>query len=280
MYFLQGLSKKLDKVAQNKDCGVLKKWLRSIKNHVYWSATSSTSGPEKVAKWTSIVNHIQNVHLHENPLFPKCQHPDRVSRDPSKWFKPGSVALYKVEKILVNKRVVKDVEKLSHHYQTSSLEAFHSLILRFTPKNVVFPFMGMLCRLYLAAMHYNENADHEQATTSAGQPVFKVVFPKSRKGEVTARPVKTDPTYKYVEELMRLVFEEVFEDPTPFVEVLKSIPIPKDLASDHERPSKEEVVARHVSRFVQGTVGTLHIMHPDPETAGVSGVQRTTGLPP
>ena len=56
------------------------------------------------------------------------------------------MALYKVEKILVNKRVVKDVEKLSHHYQTSSLEAFHSLILRFTPKNVVFPFMGMLCR--------------------------------------------------------------------------------------------------------------------------------------
>ncbi|XP_039675650.1 uncharacterized protein LOC120570981 isoform X8 [Perca fluviatilis] len=145
-HFEKGLSKKLEKVAQNKDCGVLKKWLRSIKSHVYWSATSSTSGPEKVAKWMSIVNHIQNVHLHENPLFPKCQHPDRVSRDPSKWFQPGSMALYKVEKILVNKRVVKDVEKLSHHYQTSSLEAFHSLILRFTPKNVVFPFMGMLCR--------------------------------------------------------------------------------------------------------------------------------------
>ncbi|KAF1380178.1 hypothetical protein PFLUV_G00184070 [Perca fluviatilis] len=61
-------------------------------------------------------------------------------------FEKGSMVLYKVEKILVNKRVVKDVEKLSHHYQTSSLEAFHSLILRFTPKNVVFPFKGMLCR--------------------------------------------------------------------------------------------------------------------------------------
>ncbi|KAL0993872.1 hypothetical protein UPYG_G00114980 [Umbra pygmaea] len=75
-HFEKGLSKKLEKLVQNKDCGVLKKWLCSIKNHVYWSATSSTSGPEKVAKWTSIVNHIQNVHLHENPLFPKCQHPD------------------------------------------------------------------------------------------------------------------------------------------------------------------------------------------------------------
>ncbi len=84
-----GLSKKLDKLSQRKDCKVLKTWLHSIKNHIYWSATSSVSGPEKVAKWTSLLNHIQNVHVHENPLFPKCEHPDRVSRDQKKWFQPG-----------------------------------------------------------------------------------------------------------------------------------------------------------------------------------------------
>lgn len=61
----------------------------------------------------------------------------------------GSMPLHKVEKILNNKRVLKDVEKLSHHYQTSSLKAFHSVILRFAPKNVVFPFIGMLCRYYI-----------------------------------------------------------------------------------------------------------------------------------
>lgn len=60
----------------------------------------------------------------------------------------GSLAIHKVEKVLCNKRILKDVEKLSHHFQSSSLEAFHSLILRFTPKHVVFPFMGMLCRYY------------------------------------------------------------------------------------------------------------------------------------
>ncbi len=84
-----GLSKKLDKLSQRKDCKVLKTWLHSIKNHMYWSATSSVSGPEKVAKWTSLLNHIQNVHVHENPLFPKCEHPDRVSRDQKKWLQPG-----------------------------------------------------------------------------------------------------------------------------------------------------------------------------------------------
>lgn len=50
-------------------------------------------------------------------------------------------------------------------------------------------------RLYLAAMHHNENAIREQATTSAGQGVYKVIFPKSKKGEGIVKPVKTDPTF-------------------------------------------------------------------------------------
>ncbi|KAA8583025.1 hypothetical protein FQN60_015571, partial [Etheostoma spectabile] len=76
---------------KNRQCVVLRKWLRSIKHHLYWSANSSKTGPEKVAKWTSLVNHIQNVHKHENPIFPKCEHPDRVLRDPTKWFLPAYV---------------------------------------------------------------------------------------------------------------------------------------------------------------------------------------------
>ncbi|XP_041939471.1 uncharacterized protein LOC121700526 isoform X1 [Alosa sapidissima] len=250
-HFEKGLSKKLEKASHNEDCDVLKKWLQSIKNHVYWCATSSSTGPEKVAKWTSLLNHLQNVHVHEDPLFPKCLHPDHVSRDPSKWLQPGSVALHKAEKILLNKRVLKDVEKLSHHHQTSSLESFHSLILRFAPKNVVFPFMGMLCRLYLAAMHHNENAMREQATTSTGQAVFKVVFPKAKRGEGIVKPVKTNPTFNYVRELMRLLMQEVFEDPTSFAEELKTIPIPPDLSAEFPKTPKAELVARHVSRFNQ-----------------------------
>ncbi len=38
-------------------------------------------------------------------------------------------------------------------------------------------------RLYLAAMHYNENGDRPQAETEEGVPLFKISFPKSRKRE-------------------------------------------------------------------------------------------------
>ncbi|XP_077063253.1 uncharacterized protein LOC143715388 isoform X3 [Siphateles boraxobius] len=277
-HFEKGLSKKLHKLSQMKDCEVLKKWLHSIRNHVYWSAVSSESGPEKVAKWNSLHNHIQNVHVHDNHLFPKCEHPDKVSRDPTKWFQPGSIVLHKVEKLLYNKRVLKDIEKLSHHFQTSSLEAFHSRILRFAPKNVIFPFIEMLCRLYLAAMHYNENGNHEQATTTEGQAVYKLIFPKSKKGEsCTAKPVKIDPTYSYVDDLMSLLLHKVFVDPTPYAEELHTIPIPPSLSSQFTKPSKEEVVAHRVSRFSRGVAGTQHTVQLDQETAGGSGQQHMTG---
>lgn len=84
------LSKKVQKLSKNKDCALLKRWQRSIRNHVYWCATSSTSGPEKVAKWTSVVNHLQNVHVHDNSIFPRCEHPDQVYNDPKKWFEQGN----------------------------------------------------------------------------------------------------------------------------------------------------------------------------------------------
>src|SRR4029434_9892979 len=84
-----GLSKKLVKIAQNKECKKLKKWLPSIKNHIYWTAATSTSGPERVAKWTSLLNHVQDIHSHDDPVFPQCLHPLRISRDKSKWLTAG-----------------------------------------------------------------------------------------------------------------------------------------------------------------------------------------------
>ncbi|XP_073700525.1 uncharacterized protein [Garra rufa] len=239
----KGLSKKLEKLSRNKKCQVLRKWLPSIKNHIYWSAISSKDGPEKVAKWKSLFNHIQNIHTHDDPVFPKCAHPDRVSTDPSKWLKPGTMVLYKIEKLLLNKRILRDVKKLSHRHQTLALEAFHKVILRFAPKNVVFSYIGMLCRLYLAAMHFNENADHEPTANFEGTAVYKIMHPKSKKGKPTAKPVKTEPTYGYVSDLMRLLFTEVFDDAGTFVEELQKVPIPPDMA-EFDRPAKDDVIAR------------------------------------
>uniref|UniRef100_A0A672JS93 Uncharacterized protein n=1 Tax=Sinocyclocheilus grahami TaxID=75366 RepID=A0A672JS93_SINGR len=72
------LTKKVDAISKEKGCNKIKMWKEGIK----------ASTEETVAKWISLLNHIQNVHVHENPLFPKCLHPP--SADKNKWVKPGT----------------------------------------------------------------------------------------------------------------------------------------------------------------------------------------------
>ena len=50
------------------------------------------------------------------------------------------------------------------------------------------------CRLYLAALHFNENASRLQAVTVKGVPQHKVTFPKAKKGDHVVKKVKTNYT--------------------------------------------------------------------------------------
>lgn len=62
--------------------------MKSISNHVYWSAASTSEGDGDmiVAKWLSVANHVQNVHRGHGPKFSRCLHEDLEHRE---WLKPG-----------------------------------------------------------------------------------------------------------------------------------------------------------------------------------------------
>ncbi|KAK7901622.1 hypothetical protein WMY93_018391 [Mugilogobius chulae] len=66
------ISKKIDALAKVK--GMKEPGQHCILTSACWSATTSASGEEVVSKWTSVGNHIQNVHVHDNALFPWCLH--------------------------------------------------------------------------------------------------------------------------------------------------------------------------------------------------------------
>lgn len=72
---------------KEKDCGIVGEWLKSIVNHLYWSAVSTPSGNSDVilAKWLSLDNHIHNKHSHSSKHFKKCLHRQITRR--KKWLK-------------------------------------------------------------------------------------------------------------------------------------------------------------------------------------------------
>ena len=51
-------------------------------------------------------------------------------------------------------------------------------------------------RLLLAALHFNENFNREQAKTTSGSERIRIVFRKQKKGEYTPKPVPAPKTYR------------------------------------------------------------------------------------
>nr|XP_021325191.1 uncharacterized protein LOC101884910 isoform X1 [Danio rerio]XP_021325192.1 uncharacterized protein LOC101884910 isoform X1 [Danio rerio] len=247
-----GVAKKIDQLGKLKVCSEVITWKRSIVNHLYWCGASSSTGSEIVAKWKSVANHIQDIHEHGGE-FPKCLHEPLVGEQARQWLKPSTSACEKLSNVILAPRLLRDLQKLSGEYQTSSLESFHSLLIRFAPKSVAFSYVGMLCRSQLAAMHYNENSTRKQATTATGQLRWHIQYPRYKKGECTVRPIKITTTYGYVDRLLQLLFDCVLEQPQLFQDKLLQIQVPEHLCTQYGRREKQKAVALHTSRYKSTT---------------------------
>ena len=58
-------------MAKEKDCELIWEWMKSVINHLYWSAVSTPSGDgeEIKAKWLSLDNHSHNKHRGHGKVF-------------------------------------------------------------------------------------------------------------------------------------------------------------------------------------------------------------------
>lgn len=87
-----GLKKKLLALSKEKECERLMAWIKSLCNHMYWSAASTPSGNGQLMleKWESVINHVQNIHEHDGDIYTECAHgPLEESARKKKWLQPG-----------------------------------------------------------------------------------------------------------------------------------------------------------------------------------------------
>ena len=85
----RSITKKLLTMGKEKGCGLIKDWIKGIRRHVYWCATSTRAGFEALigAKWNSFIRHVCNKHKnHPDPLYKECHHGEL---EPRKWIKIG-----------------------------------------------------------------------------------------------------------------------------------------------------------------------------------------------
>ena len=85
----RSIGKAMLKLSKQKGCERIGDWIKGVRNHLYWCATSTKQGFQAMiaAKWKSLMRHVANKHDgHDNSLFKKCAHEEIDRR---KWTKIG-----------------------------------------------------------------------------------------------------------------------------------------------------------------------------------------------
>ncbi|XP_064467794.1 uncharacterized protein LOC135378638 [Ornithodoros turicata] len=234
--------------SKSKDCGGLELWVKPVTTHLYHCVTHSEGDPDRLlSMWRSFTNHVSNIHHGHDGPYSCCLH-GPLTDEKRPWLLPNSRPKAKLNAITQAKHLLKDIQQLSPDVQTSGLEAFHSLLIRFAPKSVGFCARVMRSRVYLAILHFNENSDRQHALTEDGEFRYRVKASKVHKGEHVALPIKEEPTFHYYNQLVDkcvelcntwATFPEAFKaysgDDPPFLSQTNPAPDKRELIYARQR---------------------------------------------
>ena len=250
----KSIVKKLTKKSQTKGNGELKPWIKSIINHFWWCSRSCNGDADLLREmWMSVLHHVTNVHeWMDCKVFKKCAHPlltpDQVHK--KKWLSPTSTAYIALEEVVLEKKLLKDLSKVTEFCHTGDLEVYHSMLLKYCPKRQHFSHKGMVARTQLTAIDNNANCGRKQATVGVGdkqsKPRYKAAYNKAQKQWV-AKPIYEKKSYAHVTELMNSVVELCQSSGVSAMDEI--VILPKNIAP-MPAPDKEQLIADHRSRLL------------------------------
>ena len=131
-HLAKSINKKLSKKAKLKGNEELAPWIKSITNHLWWCSSSCDGNAEElIEKWKSVLYHITDKHTRTgNKIVHQCSHPSLTEEQKrkKKWLSPTSQAYIAAEAIVLEKRLIKDLAKLTEFCHTGQLGGISFLI--------------------------------------------------------------------------------------------------------------------------------------------------------
>lgn len=100
-------------------------------------------------KWISILHHVADKHKWDSTeLYNRCAH-DPISptaKQKTKWLPQGSPAHEALKQVVLDKRLLNDLDLLTKFIHTGVLEVYHSLYNKYFPKRQHFGYKGMVAQ--------------------------------------------------------------------------------------------------------------------------------------
>ena len=247
----KNVTKKLHKKSLKKEANELMPWIRHIGNHLYWSAQSCNGDGELLkAKWMSCIYHITDVHSWNGELMVHCEHADIDDHDDVCWLEIESPAHKAMKAVVLDKKLLTDIVKLSDYCHTGALEVYHSMLLKYAPKRLHFNYAGMQTRLQLAAMDHNYNVDRKLAKDKEGNPLVRQAYTKAKKQWIL-RNVYEGKEYSYLSDIMRHIVQRREDASVKMDDISCQISLPtlKSNIAVTEKPSMDEAKTKKYSRM-------------------------------
>ena len=116
----------------------------------------------------------------------KCAHENLTRHDElqTQWMKEDSEAHKALKSVMLDKHLHNDIKYLTNVVNTTSVEVFNNVLLKYLPKQYHFEFEHMELGAYLAALDTNANVNRKQAVlNTSGTERFKIAWRKSTKKE-------------------------------------------------------------------------------------------------
>ena len=250
----KNLKKKLTKVAKKKCCAELHCWIKSIINHFWWCcATCNGDVTVLREKWLSILNHIKNVHEWEgNEIFHECGHSELTlyQMKTKPWLKESSFAYAAVQRIAADKNLLSDLKHLTNFSHTGTLEVYHSLYNKYSPKRLHFSYAGMIARAQLAVLDFNSGVGLDQARNKKGNLRYKHQTSKITQSWVAKKITEKKDREPFQSHILEEVNYLQRSRDVTYGTPLDGYNVPRHVGiANKEKPDKQQTINNLRSRF-------------------------------